>query len=58
MVQIDSPVALLLEIVTPHTTFVEVVAPGPQTLTLTVLDRTDVQTNSGTPPDNAIMDRL
>ncbi len=42
-VQVDSPVALLLEIVTPYTTFVEVVAPGPQTLTLTVLDRTDVQ---------------
>lgn len=42
-VKIDSPVALLLEIVTPYTTFVEIVAPGPQTLTLTVLDRTDVQ---------------
>ena len=49
VVNINSPVALLLEIITPHTTFVEHVAPGPQTLTLTVLDRTDVQTNSGTP---------
>ncbi len=45
VVHVDSPVALLLEIVTPHTTFVELVAPGPRTLTLTVLDRTDVQAN-------------
>ena len=48
VVQVDSPVDLLLEIVTPHTTFMELVAPGPHTLTLTVLDRTDVQAN---PPD-------
>lgn len=39
----QTPIPLELDLFTPHTAFAEFLAPGPNRLLLTVLDRTDVQ---------------